>query len=132
VADCAMLAQSYSQFKIGNNSLALALSWLIIETYINEMWRWWRWTLEPRKSTLTGGQNYTVSKKAKKLKQMGVFTFDMFQRVDKVRKLRNEVIHDRYECSLEDAASAINLVVDIIREKSGVHIPLDLTQFTST
>ncbi len=81
---------------------------------------------------LTRGQNYTSSVKANALELMEVLSFELFERIDKVRGVRNKVIHKRQQCSLEEAAMAMNVVSEIVGQKSGVEIRLDLSQATST
>jgi len=144
VADSAILAQSYGQFKMGNNSVALILAWFVIETYINEMWNWilentnrtypggQRRINSDRMKDLKKGQNYSASTRANTLELMGVIAFDMFENIDKVRLARNKVVHRRHDCSLEEAGMGLRVASNIIREKSGVDIRLDFTQFTST
>jgi len=63
---------------------------------------------------------------------MGVISFNTFENIDRVRSVRNKIVHRRHECSLEEATTALNLVRDIIQEKSGVDIHPDLSQFVST
>lgn len=122
-------ARSISQFKIGNFSTSIVLSWFAIESMLNKKWQSWidRENVEfedgnmrisnKRKSRLNG-RDYSVSVISNILELNGNIPFSVFKQIDEIRRFRNNIVHQdpKYECKIEDCYLAIKLALTLILE----------------
>lgn len=111
-----MLAEttkSLSEYKLGNFSTSLVLSWFVIESYISNYWSefldsksedsffydengrridYKRMSRE-RKDKLVDGKDYTVSVILNILELSNALDFNTFRKINSIRECRNAIIH---------------------------------------
>jgi len=119
IGKLASLAKSVSEYKGGNFQTAVILSWFIIEAGIFSLWQNF---LSERDVDLGGGRrrvnskrrkdlldrSYTSSVVSNVLELSGVIPYEEFHTLDKLRRLRNDIVHGaQVTVRLLDAEEAI-------------------------
>jgi len=122
-----LLNKALGEFKIGNFDTSIILSWFVIETEINRIWRNFidenntgyggglkRFNNKRRKSLI---EDYTSSEKLNFIEIQGLVDFELFSELDKVRKHRNDIVHRNPRIlNLEDGASAFNTAKKLLKK----------------
>lgn len=123
------ITRSIAQYKLGNFSTSIVLSWFVIETYIHGKWAD---LLESkagaasddkkrinskRRATLTG-RDYPVSVISNFLELTDVLPFQTFERINLIRGYRNDIVHrdTKYSPEGEHCRQAINLAIELTLE----------------
>lgn len=136
LTNMSILAKSYSEFRIGNLELSLVLSWFIIERMLNNKWKQF---LDSKNQEVAGGAKRINSKRKEKfikdrdypisvisniLELSDIISYELFQKIDKVRGFRNAIIHQdaKYSCQLEDCIMALDLAEKIGFEDHSLNI----------
>jgi len=144
VADVSILAQSLSQYKMANFEMSVILAWTLIERYLGELWEWFvessnisypdgkKRIDKYRRDALNSHRDYPASIQSNMLEFLNVIPFEKFDRINRLRKCRNEFIHYRKPCTIEDAGLGITTAVEIIREERGLDLRLDMGVLTIT
>lgn len=122
------LLKSIGEFKIGNFSLSLILSWFIIETYLNSYWTSYLENLRvsPKRIKYLTNNDYTAAIISNILELVGVFNSTDFEMLDSIRKERNAIVHksknttDRKLC-----VSAFQVIEKFFNEQTGASIIVD-------
>lgn len=114
----ASFLKSISEYKAGNFETSAVLSWFIIESAITAIWARYLERVEEgngekkrfnraRKAFLTG-RSYTAGIIANTLELVGEFSHEQFAAIDKVREVRNRIVHGRSDSlGIEQARLAI-------------------------
>jgi len=131
--------KSIYEFGLANYDTSLVLSWFIIERIVQEKWERWIHssnTSNPdgtkrinndRFKTLTG-RDYPISVVSNILELSNIIPFDLYKKVDKLRRDRNLIVHpdDRHKIQADDCRLAFEVVTDLLEEKLGFRIKLNL------
>lgn len=132
----ATLARALGEYQLGNASLAILLSWFVIEDIANERWMDW---IEGKDTDLGGGRrrinadrrdkmkgrDYPASVVTNLLELADRLSLDQLKTIDTVRSWRNAIAHqEKKPLSSENAATAISAALELVREDCG--FPLDL------
>lgn len=119
------IAKSISEFKIGNFPTSIVLSWFVVESVLIEKWMTF---LEVKNTSHNGkkridsdlrkkllGRDYTISTISNILELTDIIPFAIFEKVDRVRHYRNNVVHGdmNYECKPEHCVQAIQLAIEL-------------------
>jgi hypothetical protein len=132
IQSLASVARSLSQYKVGNYSTSLLLSWFVIEAVINQEWDRFidssnrdlengvkRINAERRKH-LSSGPDYPISVVSNLLELADVLPSSDFMRIDQVRRYRNNIVHSKagFVCGSEHCKMAIQLALDLCTKDS--------------
>jgi len=132
IQSLASVARSLSQYKVGNYSTSLLLSWFVIEAVINQEWDRFidssnrdlengvkRINAERRKH-LSSGPDYPISVVSNLLELADVLPSSDFMRIDQVRRYRNNIVHSKagFVCVSEHCKMAIQLALDLCTKDS--------------
>ena len=117
--DVSILAQSLGQYKMANFDISVILAWTLIEQHIGKLWEWFvgasnltyangnRRIDKERRKSLENTRDYSASIRSNILEFLNVIPFEEFNRINKLRKCRNDFIHSREPCRIEDAGLGI-------------------------
>jgi hypothetical protein len=125
VAD--LYVRSCKAYEEGNSNLGLITAWAVIERLLNTLWE--RYVEENREREIEGtrvefltgvrrknllkGRDYTASVISEVLSLTGRLPFDLYRDMSKVRKARNDWMHELkpayWEASWESARLAVNV-----------------------
>ncbi len=135
------IAKSISQYKIGNYSTGLILSWFVIESMINAKWstlvndkkeqfpNGYERINADRKEMLLKGRDYTISVISNILELAEAIPFIVFRKIDKIRGYRNKIVHQepRYICKAEHCSEAIMLALELVLDGKPIRIMPNLS-----
>jgi hypothetical protein len=134
----ASFAKSISEFKIGNYEISIVLAWFITEAIVNNLWITHLDSLNQdlqdgrrrinadRKKFLTG-TDFNIGIVTNLLELFNVLEGDWLDKVDKVRKCRNKIVHtDTYSPGVDEAALAIAVAQEMIARKWKIILNPDL------
>jgi hypothetical protein len=134
----ASFAKSISEYKIGNYSTCIILSWFLIESSLSS---YWDDKLASENDTLSDdtkrinsdrkkfltGRDFSISMVSNILELWGVLSTQLFRQVDTVRGIRNKIVHgDEYSPAAEDAQLALQVAQQFIEKRWGLHFTLSL------
>jgi hypothetical protein len=135
----ASFAKSISEYKIGNYEISIVLAWFITEAIVNNLWITHLDSLNQdlqdgrkrinvdRKKFLTG-TDFNIGIITNLLELFNVLEGDWLDKVDKVRKCRNKIVHtDTYSPGVDEAALAIAVAQEMIARKWKIILNLDLS-----
>ncbi len=137
-----LLAQtnkSLSEYKVGNYSTSLVISWFIIESFLMNLWKN---LIDGKNKTFSDGKKRVNSDRFKKLNRYpigqvlnflelcGSITYEEFIEIDDLREYRNDIIHSnkKYEYTNEHCWTAFKIIRDFISKDTGIDLELNLSQ----
>jgi len=130
------LLKSIDEYKIGNFSVSLILSWFIIETYLNRFWNDYlkksnkeigekKRINKERMDTLTG-RDYTASIISNILELNNILSYDDFEIINEIRKERNKIVHSQItKIDWHLCIKAFNLIKKIFNDEVGTNLEID-------
>jgi hypothetical protein len=136
----ATVARSVAQYKIGNFTTSLTLSWFVIEAILAA--RWERYLDSANEEYLDGerrissdrrrdlvGADYPISVVTNFLELGRLVPFAQFKAIGKVRRYRNKVVHQdpKFECSADHCEEALRLALDLITQGRDLTIDIDFS-----
>lgn len=141
----AKLMKSLSEFKIANYDTSLVIAWFIIESLLNKKWDDWLQSkqveLDDNKKRINRkrfdtllGRDYTISVISNILELSDILTFDIFEQINQIRTVRNKIVHQNDHsntCSAEECCTALRIATNLIEEKIGFKINLNLSYSVS-
>jgi hypothetical protein len=126
----ASFAKSLSEYKIGNYSIALVLSWFIVEEVVSQLWKAHLGNLN---RNITEGEARIDSNRREFLigRDIGlvvnllelwdVLPYPLFKQINIVRGYRNKIVHRKnFELSNDEAELAIRTAHALIERISGI------------
>lgn len=129
------IAKSICEYKVANYPISLTLAWFVIESMVQKKWSAF---LEEKNETypdgkkrinknrrdLLNGRDYTISTITNILELTNFIPFDIFIKLDQVRRYRNNVVHQDQasKCTAKHCDEAIKLAVDLLSEASPIRI----------
>jgi hypothetical protein len=135
------LAKSLSEFKQFNNASSLVMAWFGIEKIINRMWCSLKGSplFEKRKPAINDAnkgkefKHYTVHNEINGLYAVGWLEKDYFDCLDKYRKMRNDIAHnktnaqneDKGVIGIDDAIMVNQLLIKLINRNFDLNIHAD-------
>jgi len=134
-----IIAKSISEYKVGNFSIAIILSWFVIESKLNKKWQLFldeknikynngtNRINSDRKKRFTG-RDYTISIITNYLELSDILSFSIFKNIDKVRGYRNAIAHrdKRYICKPTHCKLAIETALNLALEDKSFKITPNL------
>jgi len=124
--DLASFTKSLSEYKVGNYEISLILAWSIMEGSIAYLWEYHLNELnykriekinKERCKTLTGS-NFSIHAISNLLELRGILSTSIFNDINKVRKIRNDIIHKgKYIPKMEDIRLAIKTAQNMIERR---------------
>lgn len=120
------LSKSMSEYKVGNYKACIVLCWFVIEERLNELYSGFldekncmhgeRKRINHERMKFLTGRDFTASIVSNILELCNIITFDNFDRVDKVRRLRNDIAHglNKMEIGSDDCSDALKLACDLL------------------
>ena len=132
VTTLSSFAKSLAQYKVENYSISLILAWFIIESDINRLWkqkidslnhdiRGVRRINSDRKKYLTG-RDFTISIVSNMTELFGVLDHALFKDIDRIRKCRNDLVHEEKLPSAADACLAMKTALSMIESRWSVKL----------
>lgn len=130
------LMKSLSEFRFGSRETSFILAWFAIETLIQARFGEWLSGKEEtyddgserinsdRKKQLMG-RDYSISVVTNILELSDVYPFELFQNINRARKVRNDIVHNQHRCTPEECQQVMSLAAKLIKLHHGVEIELD-------
>lgn len=135
------ITKSLGEYKIVNYSTALILSWFVIESYL---FAYWNKLLDSKNITHDDGskrisserreyllgRDYPLSVISNMLELFDQTSFETFRKIDKVRKIRNKIVHpdnDESSCGHEICQTAFDIIKEFVRHETGVDLKFNLS-----
>jgi hypothetical protein len=134
----ASFAKSISEFKIGNYEISIVLAWFITEAIVNNLWithldslnqdlQDGRRRINADRKKFLSGTDFNIGIVTNLLELFNVLEGDWLDKVDKVRKCRNKIVHtDTYSPGVDEAALAIAVAQEMIARKWKIILNPDL------
>jgi len=140
VLSMAQLMTSLSHYRTMNRETSLVLSWFIIEAFLRRKWERWldaknqqfedgsKRINAARRESLGSGRDYPISVVSNVLELSGEISFALFDQIDRVRRIRNKIVHQKAtrECTSADCRLALQIAISLMREELGFPLNLDL------
>lgn len=104
-------------------SQSLIMSWVIIERYIYWLWNNYLKTLnysKDHRTKLTDTNYWTIDFVLEGLALANELKSQEFEELMVLKKKRNEIVHDGYRISLEEAQNCLEKAKDIVKKRSGI------------
>lgn len=131
--------KSISEYKVGNYSTSLVISWFIIESYLMDLWKN---LIDSNNKTFSDGKKRINSDRFKNLSRFpigqvlnflelsGSITYEEFIEIDDLRNYRNDIIHvnKKYEYTSEHCWTAFKIIQNFISKDTGIDLELNLSQ----
>jgi hypothetical protein len=115
-------AEASQHLREGEFPQALVLGWVVIEREISDLWNSYVTSVagisQTRIDTLTEGSEWTASRKIEILQHRGDLSLVDFERITRVRKLRNKFAHSGVRPTEADAREAVTISEEIVRNHS--------------
>ncbi|HYF96466.1 MAG TPA: hypothetical protein VD947_00315, partial [Patescibacteria group bacterium] len=121
--------KALSEFVSTSFSDSIIVAWTQVEIYLYEKMQKYaksnqaRFNADRRKRLK---KDVTASETIEILEVGGQLSIDEYKDINKIRKIRNGIIHEGKVASFEDACAAIQLLENIINEKTSQNIKLAL------
>lgn len=129
------LLKSLAEYKIGNYSVSFILAWFIIESYYSQLWRSF---LNDKNSEITAdekrinkermmtfkGRDYPISVILSILELSDKIRITDYKKVDSLRKIRNNIVHENTECSSDDCQNAFEFIKYLIKSSMDIDLIL--------
>jgi hypothetical protein len=121
--------KALSEFVSTSFSDSIIVAWTQVEIYLYEKMQTYaksnqaRFNADRRKRLK---KDVTASETIEILEVGGQLSIDEYKDINKIRKIRNGIIHEGKVASFEDACAAIKLLENIINEKTSQNIKLAL------
>jgi len=139
------ISKSIAEYKVGNYETSLMLSWFVCESKLSTHWRTFldesnrdypdesKRISSSRLQTLTG-RDYPVSVVSNVLELSGRVSFQAFERIDTVRRYRNNVVHQvpAFTCGPTHCEEAVELALNLALQGSGIRVRQNLSFSVST
>jgi len=127
------IMKAYFEYIVKNNHLALTLSWTAIEMYLFKKYRNY---LEKINQTLPDGSkrinasrkkvlsgtNVPVARVIEYLEIHGEISLDQYNELNRIRKIRNKIIHGGHTCSSKEAKEALKLALDAFQQETAIKL----------
>ena len=125
------LTSSCANLSQGAKRDSVVLSWFVIESVVSNMWHGWLRSIGAKQESLVKppnsrrikylkGRDYTISIQSNMLQLSGVLPSDIFTKIDKIRKIRNDVVHDlSHEPSLSETRDALSTGFEVVSMSLG-------------
>jgi hypothetical protein len=135
------ITKALSEYKIGNYTTSLTLSWFIIESILSRKWTTFLTSKDQiysdncqrinrdRKNYLTNGTDFTICAITNILELTDFLPFTLYKKIDTVRGYRNKIVHQNqnYKCEPEHCVMALEIVKELLLEDTGIDIFLNLS-----
>jgi hypothetical protein len=128
------LSRAISAYKIANNETSLVFSWFLIEELLNLLWSEYldssattyadgQQRLNNQRREFLNGRDYTASVKSNMLELAGRLPFDLFSKINRVRGLRNRIVHQHtVQLSHDDARLGITSALEMASSRWQIDI----------
>ena len=129
------ITKSIAEYKIGNYSISLILSWFAIEVILNQKWLAFieekNLTYEDGRKRINSdrfkrltGHDYSISVALNLMELSDIFSFSLFKDIDDIRDYRNKVVHqeEEYVCLPEHCILAIQTALKLVLEEKEFNI----------
>jgi len=123
------IAKSIAEYKVGNYSTSVALSWFAIESIINQKWQRFlddkgvtyndgSKRINSKRRECFNGRDYPISVIINVLELSDSITFSLFKDIDTVRGYRNNIVHqeEEYVCEPKHCELAIQTALKLALE----------------
>jgi hypothetical protein len=135
----ANITKSLSEFKIASFSTSLVLSWFVIESYLNLYWDRFleekkkngkgelRINKKRRKDVFGDTKSYPASVILNILEVSGYIETDIFNKIDDVRKYRNDIVHQnsKYVCTSHQCWEAFEIITYFVEKEMGLDLKIN-------
>jgi len=134
------LVKSLSQYKKGNYSDSLVISWFIIETLLNKYWELFLNNSNKVINKHSGekrinndrlkkliGSDYSASVISNILELVGVLDYEDFKSIDNIRRKRNDIVHEylQHECTDRDCKESFQILTKFIKQDLDIDLKLN-------
>lgn len=130
----AQINRSIAQYSIFNYSSALVLAWFLIERFLVARWQTY-FRSKNRKGKLPRvsrdrekillGRDYTISVVSNILELADILDSDLFSKINLVRKMRNNIVHENQEATQSGCLTAYKILEHFICEDYDIDLHLD-------
>lgn len=132
------LAKGVSEYKVGNYRASIVFSWFVIEAILNRMWAN---ALVDLDKSIGGGlmridtkrmkslteKNFSIFHISNTLELLNILEYDLFKKIDDLRRVRNSIVHDgSFNPDFDKAAFALNTAKEMIEKVGDVKFQLNL------
>lgn len=97
---------------------SLVMTWLVVESWINKTWSealFAKDVIGKRRKRLSNNSTYTSEIKSETLNLLGLIGDQQLTRLTSIRRQRNNVVHEGYAPSRQEAHSAIEFATNILK-----------------
>lgn len=132
------LAKGVSEYKVGNYRASIVFSWFAIEALLNRMWanaltelnnnigNGFKRIDSKRMKSLTE-KNYSIFHISNALELLNILEYDLFKKIDELRKVRNSIVHEGgFEPGSDNAALALTTAKEMIEKMGDIKFQLNL------
>jgi hypothetical protein len=127
------ISKSLSEYKIANFSISLVLSWFIIEMFLKKYWDDFlnnknetfpneQKRINTDRKNYLEGRDYTISIISNTLELNDIISYELFKKIDRVRVIRNNIVHKNIDCSQKDSALALEIIEQFINKEMSINI----------
>jgi hypothetical protein len=129
------LLKSLAEYKIGNYSVSFILAWFIIESHFSQSWRSFlndknceieagEKRINRKRMDIFKGRDYTISVILSMLELSDKISITDYNQVEKLRKIRNAIVHENAECSNDACINAFEFIRSLIKNAMGLDLML--------
>jgi hypothetical protein len=129
------LLKSLAEYKIGNYSVSFILAWFIIELHYSQSWRSFlndknyeiaagEKRINTKRMYIFKGRDYPISVILSMLELGDKISITDYKKVDKLRKIRNDIVHENVECYNDDCINAFEFIRSLIKNAMGLDLIL--------
>lgn len=137
VRNLAMITKSLGEYKVANYSTSLILSWFVIEFGLSS---YWKKLLDSKNTPYENenkrisskrmesftGRDYPISVTLNLLELFDVIDYPTFCKIDKVRKVRNDIVHNKASCEPESCQISFDIIKQFTMKDTGINLELSL------
>ncbi|MCL4505493.1 MAG: hypothetical protein M1434_12455 [Chloroflexi bacterium] len=138
VRPLAQITKSLSEYKAGNYDISLILAWFVVESQVTKLWDSYLSScntqfddgskrLNSQRIDNLTSRDYTISIVSNILELNGVLRTPVFRRIDKIRSIRNKLVHQESTsvCTAEDSQQALTLAIEMVLDNKAIDIRLN-------
>ena len=118
--DLLLIGESWSLSYEGMENASFLYSWMIVEKMIEQTWRKYVESLQRspnEKDFLKSHNSWYISHMIQALSFAGKLDDDTRESLNKLRKIRNDIVHNRYRVTKEESLDCLNLSTELVYDK---------------
>ena len=131
------LAKGIHEYKIGNYSTSMVLSWFLIEFYLNDIWIKFLDSvnsdegetkrINSSRMKYLRDRDFHISVIQNMLELFGIISLDLCKRINRLRKMRNKLVHkdSGITCGSAECVDAFDVIIFLIKQSMDIEILLN-------